>query len=797
MLELTGREAEQRVRRAQRGAERDELLASARGARVVVPRPRRHRGRRRGRRRPRRPARGAARRRDARTPAQGPSAPARSSARRGGRPRNCSSRCRSRSRRCSSACAASWPGAGAHRRLTAPCGGIRQWRRFALPGYRAGRNTAWVGLPLGSAMLRIDVTAGSGGAQPPSFVAGKMILAAVPSIGRADRVDRAAAPEADATRALYEQLREPDLPLLPAPARLARGGRGRSSEHVPECVPWASSAASCRSSRRPGSSRSRTMSACRAADRVAPGPDRVPGRLRRGRGAGARAVASSRRADRPAGRPRDRCRRTSAARSSCGNGRVSRTARSQRRARALAGCRRDADLPRAPLARTAVSSSRRSSKQRARAARALDWSNVLAGLKSLLFGGAPRRRSLRPSPLSARRPSSSGARAAAAPPPRSRRARRLGGRFGPAGRQRRSCPRRPPYLRAGRAPRRSTATRLRSPRVSARRRLHRGRNRSADGDAAARRHRTRSPPTSRRRSPGAAPPTPRAPAGLGGAVLRRSPDAGDGRVAATQTTVATWPRAPRGDQVLARQESTTLEPAGLRSRRPDPARARRTPTTTVSRCSPEDGPPVANTDASSPPASTPPSRTAQPNLTGEAARKRRRREQQRLERLGAACRRPAVDRDRAAVTRRTASSSPSSSCSRWSASDSSWRTRSRVRPSSLPIVSSEADSPPNPKRSSMIRRCRSGRSATARWMRWRRTASTASSAGSTDDSSANRSPSSESPSEPRPWFSEIESTASSASTDVLRLEARRLARARRSWPRGRASPEAPPRRGSA
>jgi hypothetical protein len=43
----------------------------------------------------------------------------------------------------------------------------------------------------------------------------------------------------------------------------------------------------------------------------------------------------------------------------------------------------------------------------------------------------------------------------------------------------------------------------------------------------------------------------------------------------------------------------------------------------------------------------------------------------------------------------------------------------------LPIVSSEAGSDSKPKRSSMMRRCRSGRSATARWTRCRRTDSTA------------------------------------------------------------------------
>ena len=58
-LDLTAREAEQRVKRAARGAEREELLAVARGARGLVPRPRRRGGRRREGARPRRPRRGA------------------------------------------------------------------------------------------------------------------------------------------------------------------------------------------------------------------------------------------------------------------------------------------------------------------------------------------------------------------------------------------------------------------------------------------------------------------------------------------------------------------------------------------------------------------------------------------------------------------------------------------------------------------------------------------------------------------------------------------------------------------
>ena len=44
-VDLPAREADQRVRRAQRGAEREELLASLEALRGVVPRPRRRRGR--------------------------------------------------------------------------------------------------------------------------------------------------------------------------------------------------------------------------------------------------------------------------------------------------------------------------------------------------------------------------------------------------------------------------------------------------------------------------------------------------------------------------------------------------------------------------------------------------------------------------------------------------------------------------------------------------------------------------------------------------------------------------------
>ena len=62
-LDLPAREAEQRVRRAEFGAEKAEVARVARRPRRLVSRPRRRRERRRGRRRPRRPARRAPRRR--------------------------------------------------------------------------------------------------------------------------------------------------------------------------------------------------------------------------------------------------------------------------------------------------------------------------------------------------------------------------------------------------------------------------------------------------------------------------------------------------------------------------------------------------------------------------------------------------------------------------------------------------------------------------------------------------------------------------------------------------------------
>src|SRR5205814_1589321 len=90
----------------------------------------------------------------------------------------------------------------------------------------------------------------------------------------------------------------PDLPLLPAPARLARGGRGRRPEHVPERLPRPSA-------RR----RARARVGLALQDRaqrlplappllLAARPHRVADRLRRRRGADACAGAAA-----PAHRP--------------------------------------------------------------------------------------------------------------------------------------------------------------------------------------------------------------------------------------------------------------------------------------------------------------------------------------------------------------------------------------------------------------------------------------------------------------------------------------------------------------
>jgi RNA polymerase sigma factor (sigma-70 family) len=59
-------------------------------------------------------------------------------------------------------------------------------------------------LPTGAASLRLRVLARSGGAAF-FFHRGRDDVAAVPSIGRANRVEGAAAPEADLTRALFEE----------------------------------------------------------------------------------------------------------------------------------------------------------------------------------------------------------------------------------------------------------------------------------------------------------------------------------------------------------------------------------------------------------------------------------------------------------------------------------------------------------------------------------------------------------------------------------------------------------------
>ena len=122
VLELTGREGEQRIRRAQRGAERDELLAVleelewwyrdlvvlAAGAQAAVVHVDRL----------------AELRADAtRERLLAPSGPASSSGRRGVRRRSSSSRPRSRSRRCSCACDASWPA------LRSPAPELRRRRR--------------------------------------------------------------------------------------------------------------------------------------------------------------------------------------------------------------------------------------------------------------------------------------------------------------------------------------------------------------------------------------------------------------------------------------------------------------------------------------------------------------------------------------------------------------------------------------------------------------------------------------------------------------------------------------------
>ena len=156
---------------------------------------------------------------------------------------------RSRSRPCSSACAASSAGNGRSQALDVPLWGTR------CPPF--GRNSPvnpHAGVAPSATYASCDGCARAGPASRLS--SGGDGLAAVPSIGRAIASTASRRAEADVDARALRALREPDLPLLPAPARLARGGRGRRPEHVPERVPRASSAASCRSSSRRGSSRS-------------------------------------------------------------------------------------------------------------------------------------------------------------------------------------------------------------------------------------------------------------------------------------------------------------------------------------------------------------------------------------------------------------------------------------------------------------------------------------------------------------------------------------------------------------
>ena len=97
---------------------------------------------------------------------------------------------------------------------------------------------------------------------------------------------------------------------------------------------------------------------------------------------------------------------------------------------------------------------------------------------------------------------------------------------------------------------------------------------------------------------------------------------------------------------------------------------------------------------------------------------------------------------------------------------SSCRTRSRVRSSSWPIASSVQGSPSKPKRSSRIRRSRSGSASSARRTPWRRSDSSASSNGSAASRSAKRSPSSPSSSAPTVWFSETDACAAPSASST-------------------------------
>ena len=144
-LDLPPREAEQRVRRAEFGAERAEVLAALDDLGSLVPRPRRGRERR-GERRPQRgPARRAARRRGRRRKAPAPRAPPPSSVRRGARPKSSTSTRRSSWRRSSSACTArspDWSQTSPVRGMTSDCRRPTREERHGRRGSPATRASA-------------------------------------------------------------------------------------------------------------------------------------------------------------------------------------------------------------------------------------------------------------------------------------------------------------------------------------------------------------------------------------------------------------------------------------------------------------------------------------------------------------------------------------------------------------------------------------------------------------------------------------------------------------------------------
>ena len=226
MLELTGREAEQRVRRAQRGAERDELLAVLEELEwwyrdLVVARRRRRgavvhvdrldelradatRERLQAAERACELVRAAWRR--------GRGAAALRAARARGAPRPAAPRARRSAR---------------VRRLGR--------RGVTLPGSKAESPPLSGGCR--RAGLADDVSgACSGGARRRSSSGGGRFGRS--SVHRSCRSRRRGGRARGRRHArALRAVREPDLPLLPAPARLARGGRGRGAEHVPERVP--------------------------------------------------------------------------------------------------------------------------------------------------------------------------------------------------------------------------------------------------------------------------------------------------------------------------------------------------------------------------------------------------------------------------------------------------------------------------------------------------------------------------------------------------------------------------------